>query len=108
MAFGFPAHHTEDYSAGGSANLRVAVKAALRDMRWRVKEEYPDAIIATTNMSFFSWGEFVTIDFLANRTLSIESKCVLPALYDWGVNKSNVNKFLAALEDCLENPAESW
>ncbi|MCA9068374.1 MAG: hypothetical protein KDA84_05600 [Planctomycetaceae bacterium] len=100
MAFGFPAYHTERYSPGPMAgDLMDAVYESLRALRWSIREDYDDEIIASTNVSLLSWGEKVEIRLSGRHSLSITSKCVLPTqCFDWGKNRANVNKFLDELE----------
>jgi hypothetical protein len=97
MAFGFPAYYTERYSAAAdkSADLSVAVRAALNALSWSIREEASDQIVASTGVNIRSWGEKMFVRFLPDRSISVTSKCALPTqCIDWGKNKANVRKFL--------------
>lgn len=97
MTFGFPAHHTETYSAGtATADLREAARETLTVLMWSVREETSDSILADTphNLRCHN-GEEVLITFTAD-SLSVCSKCFWPTqCVDWGKNKANVRRFLA-------------
>ena len=97
MTFGFPAYHTERYSAGAAlADLRSAVRATLNALSWSVRQETHDGIIGSTNMNIRSWGEKIVITFQPDNSISVTSKCALPTqCFDWGKNKANVMKFIA-------------
>ena len=97
MAFGFPAYHTESYSAGGSlTELHAAAKKALDSLFWSIREETTERIIASTSISFRSWGEKVIINCLPDNTISVTSTCALRTqCLDWGKNEANVRKFMA-------------
>lgn len=100
MAFGFPAYHTERYSAdaGKSADLRFAVRETLNELSWPLREEASDQIIASTSVNIRSWGEKVLIRFLPDNSISVTSKCALPTqCFDWGKNNANVGRFMAAI-----------
>ena len=100
MSFGFPAYHTEHYSAGAgiSTHLRGAVKSALTEISWSIREESSGQIIALTNISLLSWGEKVLINFLPDNSISVTSKCHLWQCVDWGKNQSNVQRFMAKIK----------
>jgi len=98
MASGFPAYHTEHYSAGTAAtpDLRKAARGTLAALSWSLREETHDRIIGSTSMNIRSWGEKVLINFLPDNSISVTSKCALPTQFlDWGKNKANVVKFMA-------------
>jgi hypothetical protein len=100
MAFGFPAYHTDQYSAGTgkSADLRVAVRETLNALSWSLREEASDQIIASTSVNMRSWKEKVLISFFPDNSISVTSKCALPTqCLDWGKNKANVSRFMAEI-----------
>ncbi len=100
MAFGFPASHSERYSAGAgkSSDLRVAVRATLNALSWSIREEGSDQIISSTSVNIRSWGEKVLISFLRDNSISVTSKCAMPMqCFDWGKNKANVGRFMAEI-----------
>ena len=101
MTFGFPAYHTDRYSAADKgADLRSAVRQALAALSWPVKEEAADRLVASTGMNWRSWGEKVYIDFLPEDSISVASKCAFPLqCVDWGKNKANVKEFMAELKN---------
>jgi hypothetical protein len=97
MAFGFPAYHTERYSASAdkSPDLRVTVRATLTALSWSIREEASDQIVASTGVNIRSWGEKILINFLPDKSISVTSKCALPTqCLDWGKNKANIQKFM--------------
>ena len=99
MAFGFPAYHTESYSAGAkTVDWQQAVKGTLYALSWSIREETHDRIIGSTSMNIRSWGEKVFIDILPDNSITVTSKCALPTqCVDWGKNKDNVVRFMAEL-----------
>ncbi len=100
MSYGFPAYHSEVYSAGTGkyTDLRAAVKATLAAVSWSTKEETGAHILAATRMGLRSWGERVLIDFLPDNSIRVTSKCVFPLqVVDWGKNKANVARFIAEI-----------
>jgi len=101
MAFGIPAYHTEHYSvgAGASADLRVAIRAAIKALSWSIKEEVSDKIIASTNFNLRGTWEKVSISFLTDYSISVTSKCSWPTqCIDWGKNKANVEKLIGEIK----------
>ena len=96
MTFGFPAYHTESYSAGAAgADLRVAARETLAALSWSLREETADGIVASTSANLRSWGEKVVITFAPDKSVSVTSKCALATqCLDWGKNKTNVGKFM--------------
>src|SRR5262249_2621791 len=101
MAFGFPAYHCEQ-AAGPSdpSDSREAVYLALESLNWSIREELPRKITASTGVNVWSWGEKITITFVAGNSLVVRNECTLPTqCIDWGKNKSNVRKFLDAFRE---------
>jgi hypothetical protein len=101
MAFGFPAYHTEHYSAdaGMSADLNVVARSALKAMSWSIRTESDGQIVASTSVNLRSWAEEVLISFLPDNSISVTSKCSWPTqCFDWGKNKANVEKFMAEIK----------
>ena len=82
-----------------SADLRVTVRETLTALSWPVSEESHDQLIASTSMSIWSWGEKFMISFLADKSISVTSKCSLPTqCIDWGKNKANVERFTTEIQ----------
>ena len=103
MAFGFPAYHTERYDAQHDIDLRSVAKETLAQLSWALRTEESMEILASTSLNLRSWGEKVTIKFEADRSISITSRCALPTqCFDWGKNRANVVKFIAALNQRVE------
>ena len=100
MSFGFPAYFTQLYTHDSDApeGLRPAVRAALGRLKWHVREEHENQLVASTSVSLQSWGERILLNFLPDGSLSVTSKCSLPTqCFDWGKNKANVHKFIEQL-----------
>ncbi|MDX2260091.1 MAG: hypothetical protein SFU84_00160 [Gemmatimonadales bacterium] len=107
MAFGFPAYHTERYSAGpgNSPDVRAAVRATLSALSWWIREERSEHITASTGLNMRSWGEKILISFLPDGSISVTSKCAWPTqCLDWGKNKANVGKFVAEIRNHVSQP----
>ena len=100
MTFGFPAYHTDSYSAGtATANVREAARQTLTALSWSLREETADGIVASTSANVRSWGEKVLITFASDDSVSVTSKCALATqCLDWGKNKANVVKFMTELK----------
>src|SRR5262245_36074271 len=105
MAFGFPAYHEErvryDVPPG---ELMDAVDAAIADMHWSGHQTGRWRYSASTGVSFWSWGEGVTIELGPDEgEMFVRSQCSFPTqCIDWGRNASNVRKFLAAVDRALD------
>ena len=70
-------------------------------MRERGKED--DSIVASSSLSLLFWGERVIITFLSDDSIAVTSKCALPVqCFDWGKNKANIKKFIAAFDERVE------
>ncbi len=103
MAIGFPAYHTEEYATDlRERDLWEFVQDTLDYLNWRIKKTSRDEIVASVPVSFFSWGERITIEFLGRGELRVTSRCAMPTQWiDWGKNKGNVEKFLDELEETI-------
>lgn len=103
MAFGFPAYHTERYDAQNDIDLRSVAKETLAQLSWVLRTEGSMEILASTSLNLRTWGEKVTIKFEDDRSISITSRCALPTqCFDWGKNRANVVKYIAALKQRVE------
>lgn len=103
MAFGFPAYHEESYNCPRQdVDLREAVKKTWQDLRWGINQEGENFLKTSTPMNMMSWGEKFEVTFKSGQEMQIRSECVLPTMcLDLGRNKHNVNKFLKALEETV-------
>ena len=58
-----------------------------------------NSIVIRKKMSWFSWGEIITITFSSNHEIKIKSKPSLPiTLIDYGVNIENVDKVISIIK----------
>ena len=110
MAFGFPAHHQEDFQI--PANLPPAIIwQALQYMGWSGAGT-PDGaqFRVSTGFSWWSWGENVTVFRVAADRISVRSECAMPTqMFDWGRNEANVRKFFATLAAIAQGqPPPRW
>jgi hypothetical protein len=108
MAFGFPAYHEERVRYKEPPDeLMDAVDAALAELHWSGRQSGRWRFTASTGVSFWSWGEGMTIDLdLDDGELFVRSQCSFPTqCIDWGRNHNNVRKFLDALDRALEDGA---
>jgi hypothetical protein len=105
MTFGFPAYHTEELEYTESVPvLRERVVQAIRSLGWPVWDESATALTASTNVSLWSWGERITVEF-HSRGASITSRCALfTQCVDWGKNRQNVHRVLSAIEQAAVEP----
>ncbi len=100
MAFGFPSalYSTEVELGVDRKATREAIRATLLSIGWLFENPHPDIYVAKIPLSGLSWGETLTIRFLENGTLEVESRCSrFLQLFDWGKNKKNVEIFLTTL-----------
>ncbi len=106
MAFGFPAYHEERarYSEPPD-ELMDAIDAALAELHWSGSQSGRWRFTASTGVSFWSWGEGVTIDLdPEDGELFVRSQCSFPTqCFDWGRNHNNVRKLLDAIDRALED-----
>lgn len=75
--------------------------AVFESLKWVVHLNDPSSgrLIGASKTSLWSWGENITIEVDEDGTTHIKSECKLPTqIIDWGNNKKNVNKLLAALD----------
>jgi hypothetical protein len=98
MAFGFPAYHTDGFTASDAVDLRAAILESIESLDWTVRADAGDRITASTGMGIRSFGEKITIAFLGENRISITSRCALVTqCLDWGKNKANVGRLLSEL-----------
>lgn len=104
MAFAFPAYHTQTYTSNATSAEKALeeARAALSELKWPVIAENDREVLAIVKYNFLSWGEKfrVSVSDDAPYTVMINSKCSLPTqCFDWGKNKTNTAKYLAALRN---------
>jgi len=114
MSFGFPAYHIQRFNFRCS-NLKVCVKAALRQTDWdwndetefTEKSKFKPLITAKSGMTIWSFGETIQIMFIDKKTVEIQSKCK-SQIFDWGKNKKNVNTLVDLIEmECRSSNSKS-
>ena len=76
--------------------------AAIRGLGHTVKEMQPLKLIAKSNVSFFSWGEVLTVELVpltdATTMVTIESSPAAPLqVVDWGKSVRNVTSILETM-----------
>ena len=97
MAFGFPARYEESHRFNLHPDyLSPAAAQAVASLGWRVYAGNPYQLSARAPFNLLSYGEDVTITIYQDGTVHAASK-LLFGLFDWGRNKSNVNKFFMQL-----------
>ena len=116
MTFGFPAYHIQRFNFRCS-NLKVCVKAALRQTNWNWNDEteftekskFKPLITAKSGMTIWSFGETIQITFIDKKTVEIQSKCNAPTqMFDWGKNEENVNTLVDLIEmECWSSNSKS-
>ncbi len=110
MAFAFPAYHTDKFVAPSpDVNLVKLTQTAVQHLGWILIRQNRDSIVYSTRRRMVSRCERVTIQFHeADRSLSIESKCVLlTQCLDWGKNRKNVEVFLQVLQALIQAQAQA-
>ena len=86
-------------------DLEEAVDRALDDIRasgvnWN---RAATKVRASTEFSFWSYGENLTIELFEDGEVEIRSECMFPLqLFSWGKNGRNCRRFLDAVERNLE------
>jgi hypothetical protein len=96
MTFGFPAYHEiEKRFKRPRPDLVRAAKRAVNSLGWKLSNSDKASLTASTSVSFWSWGEKLTVEVEDDGTVVIRSQCSLPTqCFDWGKNKKNVQRFL--------------
>jgi hypothetical protein len=100
LAFGFPAKEEEarrynqhyDYLSYAAAN-------AVNALGWKYTTYTPYQFGLRTSLSFWSWGELISIDIYSDGTIFIRSECSFPIqMFDWGKNGRNIRQFFQMLD----------
>ncbi len=97
MAFGLPAFYVSQFALVGTLqSCREAVVYSLDVLGWKYQIINSNIFRVTRPMNGLSWGETIIISFENPAESFIRSECSFPLqLFDWGVNKRNVNEFFA-------------
>lgn len=94
-------HKAQRRFKGSSDDILAALRYALRrisrkDVIWSDRR-----ITFSVPMSWWSWGERVTIDLENDGNVRVFSECVFQ-LHDWGKNKRNAEGILDWMEEYFE------
>jgi rhomboid protease GluP len=102
MAFGLTPRYASELALENiSVNdfLVIAVDAAEK-MNWNVSHVSEKGFTAYGKISGKSAGEEIDIS-IDNGVVYIESKCIGNQMFDWNVNKKNVEGFINCFNECL-------
>jgi hypothetical protein len=104
MSFGFPAYHKESRRFKlPRAELLRAAKRALQALGWTFSTRGVADLVVNTSVSWWSWGETLTVDVGDDGRVRVQSKCALPTqCFDWGKNRKNVTRFLDELRQQID------
>jgi hypothetical protein len=108
MAFGFPARFTESRTFHlREDELIPVVKSALAELGWPYKVLWGKDFQAWPRHGPWTWGEELKVRILRGGVMEVESKSVgyVPALFDFGRNRRNVEAFFAQVE---QRTGERW
>ncbi len=99
MAFGFPAAYEEARRFNVHPDyLSPAVAQAVASLGWRIAAGNPYQVLVRVPFSLLSYGEDLTITIYQDGTIHAASKGIFVLQwFDWGKNRSNVNKFFTQL-----------
>ena len=97
---------TREYEAqrqfkGSSDDIQAAVRYALRRISRKDVDWSESRITLHVPMSWWSWGEKVTIDLEDDGKVRVFSKSAFQ-LHDWGRNERNVEAILDWMEEYFE------
>lgn len=98
--FGFPCRYSTTFApVDADDDLRVTVKESMQVCGWRVVMGTEDSIVGKAPLSWQSFGERITAQFLAGGSLQITSECTWPlTLMDYGKNEANVRRLVADIK----------
>lgn len=101
MAFGFPARFRESRTFRlADDDLVTVVKSAFENLGWQYQILRDREFEARSPFAPWSWGEALHVRILPGGQIQAESKSHgrVPAVFDFGKNRSNVETFFALVE----------
>ncbi|MBS1794470.1 MAG: hypothetical protein JSS81_11480 [Acidobacteria bacterium] len=103
MAFGFPARFVESRKYElREEKLPAVVRSAFENLGWHGYTTETNAEFRVSlRSSLLTWGESFSVSLFPGGTIKAESRCVtglMPQIFDFGVNRQNVDKFFAEVE----------
>ena len=102
MAFGLILKYARDLELENLSQenfLVIAIESA-KKMNWNVSHITETGFTAYGKFSGRSSGEEIDIT-IDNSIAHIESKCIGSQMFDWNVNKKNVEGFIVCFNECL-------
>jgi len=91
--------HTET-TENLQGEVRQRVMDCLSSLNWSITVDDTDGVTARVPMSFWSWGEEVSIEFKEANGLVVTSTSRVPTtVFDWGKNKANAHQLIASLHE---------
>ena len=97
MAVGFPAKYEAEIETSLPPEAVIdAVEDALLRLGWGFTL-HDGLFYASRTISWWSWGEEITIDCNQRGYVVVESRSSLPQVIDWGKNRRNTEAFFGAL-----------
>jgi hypothetical protein len=103
MAFGFPAYHEEDIPIPDGMPPH-AIPQVFQRIAWAGSPNHDGrSWKAATAMNLASYGEEISIVWIAQNMLRVRSQCAMPTqCLDWGRNAKNVRTFKGALYEHVQ------
>jgi hypothetical protein len=99
MAFGFPASYKTEIEVTGSSRIvREAIIRTLELLSWSYSvDESESLFVGQVPGGLMSWGEELVISLVDEPVIRITSACRAWQVFDWGKNRSNVDRFIDLL-----------
>ena len=98
-----PCSYSTEYLFETGKDRFKILKNVIQSLSWEIIEEDPELIKAQTGVGLRSFGEDITIKFISNNSILIKSISFIPStIFDWGKNKSNVNKIIKEIEKIVK------
>lgn len=104
MSFGLTPQYASDLQLENLSQenfIVIAVEAA-KKMNWNVSHIHETGFTAYGKFSGKSSGEEINIS-IDNDIAHIESKCLGNQMFDWNVNRKNVEGFISHFNECLSS-----